>query len=77
MTSREIVNELFERSNLTNKEYAEIMRVSKQTIWDRLHSKKLADMTVQMFSDMISVFGYKVIAVKESRKTKADEFEID
>lgn len=77
MTSREIVNKLFEKSGLSNKEYAEMMGVSKQTLWDRLHSKKLTDMTVQMFAEMIGVFGYKVMAVKKTEKPKDDYYEID
>ena len=65
MNARNLVNVLFERSNLTQSEYAKMLCITRNALWDRLNTKKTTDMTVSVMANMLSALGYKVIVVKK------------
>lgn len=65
MNSREIVCSIYQKSGLTNAEYANLLGISRQAVWDRINTMKAKDMTVSIFSEMVSALGYSVFVSKE------------
>lgn len=65
MNSREIVYSIYQKSGLTNAEYANLLGISRQALWDRINTMKAKDMTVSVFSEMVSALGYSVCVGKE------------
>lgn len=66
MNSREIVYSIYQKSGLTNAEYANLLGISRQALWDRINTMKARDMTVSVFSEMVSSLGYSVFVSRES-----------
>lgn len=66
MNSREIVYSIYQKSGLTNAEYANLLGISRQALWDRINTMKARDMTVSVFSEMVSALGYSVFVSRES-----------
>lgn len=66
MNSRELVFSLYRASGLTNSEYAKLLGLSRQTLWDRINTMKAKDMTVSVLNDMVTALGYCVVVVKDN-----------
>lgn len=77
MTAREIVNRIFEQSDLSQAEYAKRLRVTRYALWDRLNTSKSKDMTAALLSKMVSVLGYKVTVVPKDHETPSDGYDVE
>lgn len=66
MNSREIVYSIYQKSGLTNAEYAKLLGISRQALWDRINTMKAKDMTVSVFSEMVAELGYSVFVAREA-----------
>lgn len=77
MNSREVVNKLFEDSGIPMVQYADMLGISRATLWDRLRSKKLKEMTAGMLSDMVGVLGYRVVIVKNGSRIQGEAYVLD
>ena len=64
MTSREIVYDLFRKSEFSNSEYARMLGLSRAALWDRINTMKAKDMTVSVFSEMVNALGYYVVVMQ-------------
>lgn len=56
---------IYQKSGLTNAEYAKLLGISRQALWDRINTMKAKDMTVSVFSEMVAELGYSVFVGKE------------
>lgn len=77
MRSREIVSELYRRAGITNEAYAEKLGISRSALWDRLNTTKAKDMSVSTMSEMVAVFGYRVVVVRDNSKLPVGCFVVD
>lgn len=68
MTSKEVAHKLFLDSWMTTAEYASRLGISRQSVYERLNKKKPRDMPSHVLSEMVGVFGYKLVVMKNPPK---------
>ena len=78
MTSKEIVKELMEKQGKKNVEFADMLNISPNALWDRLNNtRKTKDLSISTLNDMLRLLGYKILIVPRDIKVPDDSYKVD
>ena len=78
MTSKEIVKEIMKKQDKKNAEFADMLNISPNALWDRLNNTRNAkDLSVSKLNDMLRLLGYKILIVPRDTKVTEDSYKVD
>jgi transcriptional regulator with XRE-family HTH domain len=70
MNGREIIKAIMEEKGITNAQFAEMLGITQAALWDRLNNKKVKDIPLNLFVDMLRYLGYSAYAVPVSNNQR-------
>ena len=77
MNSKEIVKDILKKQDKKNAEFADMLNISPNALWDRLNNtRKTKDLSVSTLNDMLRVLGYKILIVPRDTKVE-DSYKVD